>query len=207
MTSAAPTVFVIDDDPAFCESLRWMVETAGLKVRSFRSAKDFLDDCRVPQPGCMVLDVRMPGMNGLELQQHIRSTGLRIPIILVTAYGDVRTAVTAMKAGAVDFLEKPCLTDELLAQIQYAIALDREQRRDLAQAVEFTTRFQSLTRREAEVMALVVKGHSSRTIAENLQISLKTVESHRSRIMSKMKARSISQLVHMHLHIEQFGDA
>ena len=190
-----PTVFVVDDDQAVRDSLRWLVESVGHKVRTYGSAQAFFDAYDPHQPGCLVLDVRMPGASGIEMQEHLRNTGAEIPIIVITGHADVATAVRAMKAGAVDFIEKPFSDQLLLDHIHRCIERDVERRAEGARSQEVIGRRAQLTPRQRRVMDLVAGGLSNRVIAENLGISLKTVEAHRAKVMEKMRARSVAELV------------
>ena len=192
-----PTVFVVDDEEEIRESLRWLIESVGLQVQAFSSAQDFLQGYDDSTPGCLVLDVRMPGMSGWELQEELLLRGFEIPVIVVTAYGDVTTAVRAMKAGAVDFVEKPVGEQGLLDQIQKAVADDARNREIRADRRQVEERHERLTPREKEVMTLVVDGLSSKEIAERLDVSFKTVEAHRAKIMKKMEAKSVPHLIRM----------
>lgn len=196
-----PTVFVVDDDPAIRKSLRWLIESVGLKVQTHELASEFLESYIPDVPGCLVLDVRIPGMSGLELQERLRERGYDIPVVIVSGYGDVPMAVRAMKAGAVDFLEKPVSDQVLLDYIQKGIERDIKNKQELVQNKELIERKNSLTRREREVMGYVVSGQSSREIAELLDVSFKTVEAHRAKIMKKMKAKSVPKLIQMDLQI------
>lgn len=197
--SDVPTVFVVDDDLAVRKSLRWLLESVDLNVETFESAREFLDKYEPHRPGCVVLDVRMPGMSGLELQDHLRSEGIGIPIIIITGYGDVPMAVRAMKAGAMDFIEKPVCDQVLLEHIHDALEVDQKRRQVRTNSREVTERLQSLTRREAQVMEYVVQGLSSKEIAKKLEVSFKTIEAHRAKIMKKMDAKSVPHLIHMNL--------
>jgi two-component system, LuxR family, response regulator FixJ len=192
-----PTVFVVDDDRAMRKSLRWLLESVELRVETFDSARDFLEKYQPHRPGCVVLDVRMPGMSGLELQDYLREQVVEIPIIIITGYGDVPMAVRAMKAGAHDFIEKPVCDQVLLEHIHNAIEIDRKHRQVLAENQEIMERLRTLTNREAEVMDFVVQGLSSKEIAEKLGVSFKTIEAHRAKIMKKMGANNVSHLIHM----------
>ncbi|MFK7777718.1 MAG: response regulator transcription factor [Gimesia sp.] len=196
------TVFVVDDDPAIRKSLRWLIESVGLKVETFELASDFLQKYLPDSPGCLVLDVRIPGMSGLELQEKLRERGYDIPVIIVSGYGDVPMAVRAMKAGAVDFLEKPVSDQVLLDYIQKSIERDIKSKQNRLQNKELIERKASLTRREHEVMEHVVSGLSSREIAGLLNVSFKTVEAHRAKIMKKMQVKSVPKLIQMDLQIK-----
>ncbi|MFI4849998.1 MAG: response regulator transcription factor [Gimesia chilikensis] len=196
------TVFVVDDDPAIRKSLRWLIESVGLKVQTHELASEFLESYSPDHPGCLVLDVRIPGMSGLELQEKLRERGYDIPVIIVSGYGDVPMAVRAMKAGAVDFLEKPVSDQVLLDYIQKGIERDIQNKANREQNKELVERKATLTRRENEVMKYVVSGFSSREIAEKLNVSFKTVEAHRAKIMKKMQAKSVPKLIQMELQIQ-----
>ena len=195
--SAAATVFVVDDDDAMRNSLEWLIESEGHRVETFGSAQAFLDTYYPGRSGCLLLDVRMPGMSGLELQEHLRQQQIRIPVIIITGHGDVPMAVKAMKAGALDFIEKPFDDDTLLATIQRALEVDASQRLQQAGRAEYATRLAQLTPREHEVMLMVTDGKSNKEIANELGVSAKTVEAHRARVMEKMEAHSLAELVRM----------
>ena len=195
--SNKPTVFVVDDDQEVRESIRWLIESVGMKAKTFASAQEFLDSYDPEQPGCIVLDVRMPESSGLELQKKLLARGIEIPTIVVSAYGNVAVAVEAMKHGAVDFIEKPFSDQALLDRIQQAIEKDRQQRRRKAQQANAAARFNVLTSREREVIDLVVIGKPTKRIAIDLGISPKTVEAHRSHIMQKMAIESLAELVRL----------
>ena len=201
-TQQEATVFVVDDDPAIRKSLRWLIESVGLKVQTHELASEFLESYSPDHPGCLVLDVRIPGMSGLELQEKLRERGYDIPVIIVSGYGDVPMAVRAMKAGAVDFLEKPVSDQVLLDYIQKGIERDIQNKANREQNKELVERKATLTRRENEVMKYVVSGFSSREIAEKLNVSFKTVEAHRAKIMKKMQAKSVPKLIQMELQIQ-----
>ena len=190
-----PIVHVVDDDPSLLKSLRWLLESVGLKVVTFASAHDFLADFKPAQPGCVLLDVRMPGMSGLELHQDFKSRNISIPIIVFTGHGDVAMAVQSMKDGAFDFIEKPYNEQKLLDRINDAIEHDRRTRRELAERDEALSRVAQLTPREREVMDLIVEGLANKQMAVRLGISEKTVEVHRSRARSKLGADSVADLV------------
>jgi len=191
------TVFVVDDDEAVRDSLELLVATTGLAVETFASAREFLDAYDPERAGCLVTDIRMPGMSGLELQEHLVALGASIPVIVLTGHGDVPAAVRALKAGAVDFVEKPFKPQALLDLINQAIARDRETREAMAREGAIAERLASLTPREREVMELVVAGKANKVIAVELDISERTVELHRGRIMKKMKARSLAELMRL----------
>ncbi|GMU48463.1 MAG: DNA-binding response regulator [Candidatus Desulfobacillus denitrificans] len=192
------TVFIIDDDQAVARSLRWLIETVQLKVETFTSAQDFLDHYDADKPGCLVLDVRMPGMSGLELQERLTARrSYHPPIIFITGHGDVQMAVRAVQAGAFDFVEKPFNDQDLLDRIQKAITHDAGQRGKEEQRTQLKALFASLTPREREVLDHVVEGMSNKGIANALGLSAKTVEVHRAKVMEKLHARSLSDLVKM----------
>lgn len=192
-----PTVYVIEDDEAVRDSLRMMLESLGQKVETFPRADDFLKAYREEMAGCIVLDIRMPGMNGMELQRKLNAMNSILPIIFVTGHGDVPMAVEAMQQGAVDFIQKPYREQELLDKIQKAITLDTENRNELKEVQKIRERCESLTPREQEVMDMMVDGKANKVIAIDLDISQRTVEIHRARVMEKMGAKSLAQLVRM----------
>jgi two-component system response regulator FixJ len=193
----AETVFVVDDDVALREALTLFLETEGFRVESYASAKAFLDAWRADWQGCLVLDIGLPGMDGLALQQVLHARGLGLPIIFLTGQGDVPKAVQAVKQGAVDFLEKPARDDVLLERIR--AALDAGRKRVLEEHVgpDLLSRYESLTSREREIMTLVTSGLSNKHVARKLDISTRTVEGHRFRIMEKMHATSLWELTEM----------
>ncbi len=192
-----PTVFIVDDDLAVARSLRWLIESVQLKVETFASAQAFLDGYDAAKPGCLVLDVRMPGMSGIELQERLTAQRIGVPIIFITGHGDVQMAVRAVQAGAFDFIEKPFNDQDLLDRMQRAISFDSDRRVRDSQRARLSTLFASLTTREREVMDLVVEGMSNKAVANTLGLSAKTVEVHRAKVMEKMNARSVSDLVKM----------
>ncbi|KAF0164557.1 MAG: response regulator [Rhodocyclaceae bacterium] len=192
-----PTVFIVDDDEVVARSLRWLIETVKLKVETFSSAQRFLDGYDSSKPGCLVLDVRMPGMSGLDLQERLAAQRIHVPIIFITGHGDVQMAVRAVQSGAFDFVEKPFNDQDLLDRIQKAIVFDAGQRGKNMQRVQLRSLFASLTPREREVLDLVVEGMSNKAIANSLGLSAKTVEVHRAKVMEKMHARSVADLVKM----------
>jgi two-component system, LuxR family, response regulator FixJ len=193
-------VFVVDDDEGVRTGLCSLLKTMGLKTREFVSAMAFLAECRAAWSGCLLLDVRMPGLSGLELQKRLLELDIRLPVILLTGHADVPMAVRAMKLGAVDFLEKPFNEQELLDRIQRALALDARQRAEQEASRALTARGQTLTDREREVLDLLVAGKLNKVIAAELEISERTVEHHRASVMRKLSARSLAELV-------QFGAA
>lgn len=197
-----PTVFVLDDDPAMRSSLRWLIESVGLQVATFETAERFLSSYDPSQPGCLVLDVRMPGMSGLELQTVLRDRLVSLPTIVITGHADVTMAVRAVKNGALDFLEKPFSDQVLLDRIRQAIELDRNEREQRTRRREIAERISRLTVREHEVMRLVVQGNANKDIAAALALSPKTVEAHRAHVMEKMEAESLAELIRAVLAVE-----
>ncbi len=191
------TVFVVDDDAGVLDAVRLLLRSVGLPSAGYASGREFLAAHDPEAPGCLVLDLRMPGMSGIELQGRLLEMGSEIPIIFVTAHGDVPTAVEAVKAGAVDFIQKPFQDQKLLDKVHQALALDARTREVRRQRREIRRRMEDLTPREAEVLSLVVAGRLNKTIARELGISQRTVEIHRARVMEKMQARSVSELVQM----------
>jgi RNA polymerase sigma factor (sigma-70 family) len=200
-TSSKATVFVVDDDQAMRNSLKWLIESVGVPVESFASADEFLAHFQSGRAGCLVLDVRMPGMSGLELLEHLAQKGLRIPAVIITGHGDVPMAVRAMKSGAVDFIEKPFNDEALLDAIRRAIAFEEQQRSQYSEHRQIKERLAHLTPREHEVMDMVCNGKSNKEIANTLGVSAKTIEAHRARVMEKMQAGSLAELVRMSLTV------
>lgn len=197
MTAAAPMVFVVDDDPSVRKSLTRLIGSAGYAVEAFASAREFLARERYPGPCCLVLDVRMPRLTGLDLQEALASAGRRMSIVFVTGHGDVPMSVKAMKGGALDFLTKPVDDKELLAAIERCVAKDVQDLSDETRVTEVQRRVKTLTPRETEVFALVVTGMLNKQIAFALGISEKTVKVHRARVMEKMRAGSVAELVRL----------
>jgi two-component system response regulator FixJ len=192
-----PTVFVVDDDAAARGSLRMLLKSLGLQAVAYESGTAFLADFDPEQPGCLVLDVRMPGMSGPELQQQLNARGAILPVIFITGHGDVAMAVEAMRHGAFDFLQKPFRDQELLDRVQRSLKRDAAHRAELARLHEIRDRLESLTPREREVLALLSRGSPNKVMAHELGISQRTIEIHRARIMEKMHAPSLAHLVRM----------
>ncbi|MDH3978903.1 MAG: response regulator [Gammaproteobacteria bacterium] len=192
-----PIVYIIDDDRLARESLQWLIESAGQAVRVFENGMAFLDHYKIGDPGCVVLDVRMPDINGMELHAKLRECGADIPVIIVTGHADVAMAVRAMKASAWDFIEKPYNDALMLERVQGAIAYDRDNRRNQERVDEIRQRSQLLTPREREVMGHVIRSSQNKVIAQALGISVKTVELHRANLMTKMEAISSTELVRL----------
>lgn len=193
----AEMVFVIDDDESIREALKSLIRSVGLSVETFASARDFLESARPDVPSCLILDVRMPGLSGLDLQRDLAEANIHIPIIFITGHGDIPMSVRAMKAGAVEFLTKPFRDQDLLDAIQQALDRDRQVRSQQAGSAELRSRYQSLTPRETEVFALVVKGMLNKQIAHQLGTSEITIKLHRRQVMEKMHASSLADLVRM----------
>ncbi|MBI1815807.1 MAG: response regulator transcription factor [Deltaproteobacteria bacterium] len=192
-----PKVFVVDDDAAMRESLQWLIQSVGVAVETFATAEEFLDAYDPGRPGCLVLDVRMPGMGGLNLQQELNRREIGLPIRIVTGYAEVPMAVRALKAGAFDFIEKPFSDQLLLERVRQAITIDRETRHARAVRAEAALRVARLTPREREVMELVIVGYPNKIIADRLGLSPKTVEVHRSQVMRRLEVDSLAELVRL----------
>lgn len=188
-------VFVVDDDAGARNSLRWLLEFLGFEVATFAGARDFINGFQPTRPGCLILDLRMPGMGGLELQEWLTAHGIVMPVIIVTGHGDVPVAVRAMKAGAFDFIQKPYNARALIDTTLRAIRLDGERRSRQARSVEIVRRYALLRPREKQVAAMLYRGYPNKRIASELQLSLKTVEAYRGRAMEKMQASSAIELV------------
>ena len=197
----ATTVHLVDDDDGMRRALSLLLNTVGYKTAAFASAKEFLDKFKVDTAGCLVLDIRMPGMSGLELQQHLNRMGSMLPVIFITGHGDVPMAVQAMKEGAFEFVQKPFRDQDLLDRINHALELDQKNRGTLAHRADVLQHFESLTAREKQVMAMVVDGAANKVIAIDLGLSERTVEIHRAKVMEKMGARSVAHLVKLHMSL------
>ncbi len=204
MAAANPqnsTVFIVDDDQAIRHAMELLMRSVGLEHEIFHSGDDFLQQYAPDRSGCLVLDIRMPGLGGLELQQKLLEMDSTLPIIFITGHGDVPMAVEAMQKGAVDFIQKPFRDQELLDRIREALETDLERRSAREERAEVAARLEKLTKREREVMDLVVTGKPNKVIAYELGVSQRTVEIHRARVMEKMGARSLADLVRMHMTV------
>lgn len=197
------TVHVVDDDDAVRRSLRLLLKSVGLPTIAYASAQEFLAAWDSDQPGCLVLDVRMPGMSGIELQAELNQRGAIIPVIFISGHGDIPMAVEAIQHGAFDFLQKPFRDQDLIDRVQRALASDTEHRQVLQQRETLRQRFESLTPREQEVLQLVTQGKANKVMAGDLGVSQRTVEIHRARVMEKMGAHSLAQLVRMVLELDK----
>jgi FixJ family two-component response regulator len=197
MTQEQPVVFVIDDDASVRDALADLLRSVGLGVQSFTSTQEFVQSNRPDAPGCIVLDVRLPGPSGLEFQRTLTESSIHLPIIFISGHGDIPMSVRAIKSGAIEFLTKPLREQELLDAIQVGIERDRSRRQEAKIVAELQARFNSLTLREREVFTLVVTGRPNKQIAAQLELSEMTVKVHRSQITRKMQARSLVNLVRM----------
>jgi two-component system response regulator TtrR len=193
--SPSSAAYVVDDDESIRTLWRWLMESNGIPVRTFATAMEFIDSYHLGDPGCLVLDLRLPGMSGLELQDYLRRRNIEIPVVFVTGHGDVPAAVSALKGGAVDFIEKPFGYKHALAIIRKAFERDAEIRSLRARGKRISALYASLTEREREVVRRIAEGKLNRIIAQELGISMKTVEFHRARVMEKMKVASVAELV------------
>lgn len=192
--NAVNTVFIVDDDDDFRDSLHWLLDSATYQIKSYSSGEQFLDSY-AGEPGCLLLDIRMPGINGLALQRELNERRFRLPIIIITGHGDIPMAVSAIRNGALDFVEKPFDDQVLQDHVSRALALSEQWRIEAAREVEVLGHWNTLSKREKQVMQLVVEGLANKAIAESLDISPKTVEVHRARVMSKMHAQNLPELV------------
>jgi two-component system response regulator FixJ len=196
-----PTVFIVDDDPAIRFAMQALMDSVNIEHEIFASGDEFLEKTDDRRAGCLVLDIRMPGLGGLELQEELIKRGSTLPIIFITGHGDVPMAVDAMQKGAVDFIQKPFRDQDLLDRIREAIKTDQERREEQQRHAEVAERLDRLTNREREVFDLVVTGKPNKVIAYELGVSQRTVEIHRARVMEKMQARSLADLVKMHMTV------
>lgn len=195
MSQASPTVFVVDDDAAVCRALSRLISSVALQARTYTSAREFLNTAHPERPCCLVLDVRLPDLNGLDLQAKLAQTDCNMPIIFITGHGDIPMSVRAMKAGAIEFLSKPFKDQDLLDAIQQAIERDKLATKERAELSELRSRYVSLTPREAEVLPLLVSGLANKAVAARLGTTEKTIKVHRAHVMQKMKASSFADLV------------
>ena len=192
-----PTVFVVDDDQANRDLLRHLMDSVDLAVETFCSAREFLDAFQPDRRGCLLLDVRMPGMSGIELQKELAARGIDLPVIIVTGHSDVQMAVTAMKRGAFDFIEKPINNQQLLDLVHKAMKLDASLAEEMSRKAEFDKRLSLLTPRERQILDLIAAGKANKQIAHDLGISQRTVEVHRAKVMKKIQAKSLADLMKM----------
>lgn len=205
MKDPVPTVYIVDDDTGVRSSIRVLMKSVGLPAQTFASAQEFLKAYLPSQAGCLVLDIRMPGMSGLELQEALNERGAVIPVIFITGHGDIPMAVEAMRHGAFDFLQKPFRDQDLIDRIQQALARDKETRQALQEHGRIRACLASLTPREREVLDLLTAGKANKSMAQDLGLSQRTVEIHRAHVMEKMGAKSVAQLVRMVMDLEYRG--
>ncbi|MGE5155173.1 MAG: response regulator transcription factor [Bdellovibrio bacteriovorus] len=201
-TTAEPTVFIVDDDQEVRDAIRLLMRSVGLEAQSFASAQAYLEQFDASRPGCLVLDVRMKGMSGLDLQEHLSAEPIHPPIVIITGHGDVPMAVRAVKAGAVDFIEKPFNDQALLDAVHRAFDRDARNRGQASRLADIQDRLARLTPREREILDQVIAGKRNKVISLDLGISQSTVEAHRAKVMEKMEARSLSELMRMMLAVD-----
>ena len=201
--TATPMVHVVDDDPSVQDALLLLLRSAGLEGKGHDSAEDFLKTWRPHHPACAVVDVKMPGMNGLELQREMKRRSIDLPVVVITGHGDVAMAVQALKIGALDFIEKPCDEEALLQAVRDALAQDQTRIGRMAELSELRARRALLTEREREVMDLVVTGMLNKVVGAKLGISERTIEIHKAKVMHKMQARTLSDLIRMSIRLEE----
>lgn len=201
-----PTVFIVDDDHAVRDALRMLIKSVGLPVQVYASGDEFLGAWDAEMRGCVVADIRMPGMSGLEMQEALLQRGCRLPVIFITGHGDVPMAVEAMKAGALDFVQKPFRDQDLLDRINEGLQQERNLHQVEVEIEEISGRLAALTPRERQVLDRVVSGQPNKVIAMDLEVSQRTVEIHRARVMEKMQARSLAQLVQMMSRLDNLRD-
>jgi len=198
-----PTVFVVDDDQAMRDSLRWLIESVGIVVETYANAEEFLHSLDASKPGCLLTDVRMPGLSGLELQDVLAERKIKLPVIIITGHADVPMAIRAMKKGAIEFIEKPFNNEILLERIRQGIEKDSQIRRTTADREEIAARLALLSAREQAVMQKIIDGKPNKVVAEELGLSQKTIEVHRASVMKKMRADSVAELVRLALALHQ----
>jgi len=203
MTEQNPTVFLVDDDEAVRDSLSLLMKSVSLPSQSFASAAEFLAGYDPNCPGCLILDIRMPGMSGMELQQKLIDMRAILPIIFITGHGDIPMAVEAMQRGAIDFIPKPFRDNELLDRINKALEIDKLSRESSVERDEVEKRIEKLTPREEQVLQLVAQGKANKVIASDLNVSQRTVEIHRARVMAKMQVRSLAELIRLVIKVQQ----
>jgi two-component system response regulator TtrR len=197
MLTNEPMVIIVDDDPEICASFRWLFESVNLRVQAYENAKDFLDNYDATQHGCLIIDVRMPIISGLELLEYLNTTKNQLSVIIITGYGDIPMAVRAMKAGAADFILKPVNHQDLLEIAQSC--LKKNQNNTFQLQSDFSQRINSLTKREKQIMDLVIEGKLNKQIAYELNISISTVEAHRAKVMKKMETKTLAALIRANL--------
>jgi two-component system response regulator FixJ len=200
--SSAPIVYVIDDDISVRKALSFLLVSAGMNVRLYESATAFLNEVKEPNRCCIVTDVRMPGIDGVEFIRRLNKNGYDIPVVVMTGHADVPLAVEAMKAGAIDFLEKPFRDDRLLEVVRFALLCDQQSVQKSQRLMQTQARLQGLSQRERQVLDGLVAGKANKTIAQELSISPRTVEIHRANVMAKMEAKNLSELIRMALFLE-----